>query len=71
MVAEIAAPSWHIAVAPRREAEYAGPAMPGGLVEVQIRAGEMEATILLAPAMARLIAEDLRRGAAVVEAAGG
>ena len=39
MIAELAAPSWHIAVAPRREAEYAAPDMPGGLVEVQLTDG--------------------------------
>ena len=70
MIAELAAPSWHIAVAPRREAEYAAPAQPGGLVEVQISTGEIEAMILLTPAMARLIAEDLRRVADVVGALG-
>ena len=70
MVAEIAAPSRHIAVAPCREAEYAAPALPGGLVEVQIASGEVAATILLTPAMARLIAEDLRRVADVVGALG-
>ena len=67
----IAAPSWHIAVAPRREAEYAALSCAGGPVEVRIAGGNVEATILPTTAMARLIAEDLRRVAETVEAADG
>ena len=43
MVTEIAeaAPSWHISVARSAAGEYAAPAMPGGLVEVQVTNGAL------------------------------
>ena len=65
---EADAGAWHISVAPCREAEYAAPALRGGLVEVQVTSGAVAAAILLTPTRARRLADDLRRMADAVEA---
>lgn len=67
--ADYAAGAWHISVALCRETEYAAPALRGGLVEVQVTRGAVAAAILLTPAGARRLADDLRLMADTVEAA--
>ena len=67
--ADAAAGAWHISVALCRETEYAAPALRGGLVEVQVTRGAVAAAILLTPAGARRLADDLRLMADTVEAA--
>ncbi len=67
--ADSAAGAWHISVALCRESEYAAPALRGGLVEVRVTRGAVAAAILLTPASARRLADDLLRMADTVEAA--